>query len=155
MSRSEILMIRLSTFVSGASGLIYAAMKYLMTPTDEWSVVNHPWQPHVQHLHVLSAPLLIFAVALVWKQHAIANATSGEAKHRNSGLCMVLLFWPMVLSGFLQQVSVADGWRQIWATTHLVSSLLWLAATLAHLAVTALTKYQASQEVRLLTRRNA
>ena len=29
-----------------------------------------PWQPAVQHLHVLAAPLLVFALGLIWKAHA-------------------------------------------------------------------------------------
>jgi hypothetical protein len=31
-------------------------MRCLAEPADEWAVVNHPWQPHLQHLHVLAAP---------------------------------------------------------------------------------------------------
>ncbi len=46
-------------------------MKFLMESADEWAVVNHPWQPHVQHLHVLAAPLLVFACGLLWKNHVL------------------------------------------------------------------------------------
>ena len=47
-------------------------MRYLMEPTDLFSVVNHPWQPTLQHLHVLVAPLMVFAVGLIWKKHIAA-----------------------------------------------------------------------------------
>ena len=30
-------------------------MAYFATPTDEFAVVNHPWQPAVRDLHILAA----------------------------------------------------------------------------------------------------
>ena len=72
MSRSERLFLHVANGLVGGTGLVYAAMRYLMNPTDEWSVVNHPWQPHVQHLHVLVAPLLVFAAGLIWSRHVSA-----------------------------------------------------------------------------------
>ena len=56
MNRTEAWFVHLSTLLVGITGVIYAIMRYLMEPTDPFSVVNHPWQPTLQHLHVLVAP---------------------------------------------------------------------------------------------------
>lgn len=116
----------------GGSGLLYAAMRYLMTPADEWAVVNHPWQPAVQHAHVIVAPLLVFACGMIWRRHVAERWNSGRARRR-SGPGMALLFVPMILSGYLLQTSVAEGWRQAWIVLHVLSSTLWLVAFAIHL----------------------
>jgi len=113
------------------TGVAYAAMRYLMKPADEWAVINHPWQPHVQHLHLLVAPLLVFACGLVWRRHIATNWANSE--HRQfSGHGLVLMLIPMVVSGYLIQTTVTDGWRQAWIVVHLVTSGAWLFAMLGH-----------------------
>lgn len=118
------------------TGVLYAVMRYLMEPADEWAVVNHPWQPFVQHLHVLVAPLLVFACGLIWRRHVSENWRR-EGRSRRSGPGLALVFVPMIVSGYLLQTAVAEGWRQAWVVVHLCSSAVWLLAFAVHLRWTA------------------
>ena len=118
----------------GLSGLIYFYMAWLMTPSDPWSVVNHPWQPEVQHLHVLLAPLLVFAVGLMWHGHVLLRWRLAGALRADSGSLLLLLFVPMVASGYALQISSEEAWRTGWAWVHVVSSGLWVASYGVHYA---------------------
>ena len=132
MSAGQRRLLRVATLLAGGSGVAYAVMRYLVPPADEWAVVNHPWQPHVQHLHVLTGPLLVFAVAYVWREHAAARLAAPGRRGRLFGRAMMLLFAPMVATGLLAQVAVAEGWRDAWRVAHLVLGLLWLTAAIGH-----------------------
>jgi len=116
----------------GGTGVVYAVMRYVMSPADEWAVVNHPWQPFVQHLHVLAAPLLVFACGLIWQQH-VTRQWKREARRRRSGPGLAVVFTPMILSGYLLQTTVSEGWRQVWIVAHVASSCLWLVVIAVHL----------------------
>lgn len=132
MSRFDSWMTHLANLLVGGTGLVYVWMLYFVHPADEFAVVNHPWQPHVQHLHILVAPFLVFAVGLVWHRHIWSHWRKGVRKGKRSGLSMVLTLVPMVVSGYLIQTAVDDDWRKIWVNVHLIASGLWIAVYLAH-----------------------
>lgn len=132
MSRFESWMIHLSTLLVGGTGLVYAWMAYLVRPSDPFAIVNHPLQPSTQHLHVLTAPLLVFAVGVIWQRHVWAHWKRGGRKGKRSGLGMMLTLVPMVVSGYLIQTAVEPGWRKAWVVVHVATSLLWIAGYLAH-----------------------
>lgn len=115
-----------STALVGGTGLVYAWMAYVARPADPFAVVNHPLQPQTQHLHILLAPLLVFAVGLIWQRHVWSHWKSGVRKRRRSGLSLMLTTVPMIVSGYLIQTAVEPSWRQLWVGVHLVSSGLWL-----------------------------
>jgi hypothetical protein len=121
-----------ATLLVGGTGLVYAWMRYLMHPADPFAVVNHPLQPLVQHLHILTAPLLVFAAGLMWQQHAWPYWRRGVERHRRSGGALLFTLVPMVVSGYLIQTAVDGGWRRIWGIVHLAASALWLLGFLAH-----------------------
>jgi len=133
MKRFEAWIIHASNLLVGVSGLIYAWMRYLAEPTDPFSIVGHPWQPHVQHLHLWSAPLLVFAAGLIWRAHVWKHWQQGVRSGRRSGVTLALTLAPMVVSGYLIQTAVEPGWRQAWVVIHLVTSGLWLLGYGAHL----------------------
>ena len=114
------------------TGAIYAFMRYFMTPVDEWAVVNHPWQPHVQHLHVLAAPLLVFACGLIWHRHVAGRIGADEQLRGLSGPGLAVAFLPMIASGYLLQTTSTVGWRQTWLVLHLVTSGLWILLVATH-----------------------
>jgi hypothetical protein len=145
MSRGQVLFVHLANLTVSGSGLVYAWMRYLAKPADEWAVVNHPWQPHLQHLHVLSAPLLVFAVGLIWSAHVVGKIRNGPT-NRTAGIGLTALFLPMAAAGYLLQVSVDPGWRRIWMWVHVVSSLLWVAAFLVH-QMRAVTTKERSEKI--------
>ncbi|MCB1032965.1 MAG: hypothetical protein KDD47_03920, partial [Acidobacteria bacterium] len=105
---------------------------YGMTSDDPYSVVNHPLQPHAQHLHVLFAPLLVFVVGYSWRRHIGPRLRLPGLRGYASGLELALSLVPMVVSGYLIQIAVDLGWRQIWVIVHLAASVLWIAGYLVH-----------------------
>jgi len=131
VSRGQTVFLHLVNLAVCGTGLVYAWMRYLAEPVDEWAIVNHPWQPLMQHLHVLSAPLLVFAVGVIWSVHAIAKLRNGR-RGRASGLGLMALFLPMAASGYLLQVAVDPEWRRRWVVIHVISSLLWVGALVVH-----------------------
>lgn len=116
----------------GGTGLVYAWMRYLVRPADPFAVVNHPLQPTVQHLHILVAPLLVFAAGLVWQRHAWSHWQRGVERRRRSGGSLIFTLVPMVVSGYLIQTAVEGGWRRTWVIVHLATSGLWLLGYLGH-----------------------
>jgi len=132
MSRGEIVLLRVANLVVGLTGLVYAWMCYLVRPADEWAVVNHAWQPQMQHLHVLTAPLLIFAVGVILSGHILGKLRNGR-RAKISGTSLMTLFLPMVASGYLLQVAVDPWWRQLSVVVHVGASLLWIAVFLLHM----------------------
>ena len=123
----------LSSLLVGGTGLAYAIFLYLVTPADPYAVVHHPLQPLAQHLHVLFAPLLVFAVGLIWSRHVAPRLLRKGFPRRVSGLALAASFAPMVVSGYLMQIAADESWRQIWGWIHLGVSLLWTVAYVAHL----------------------
>jgi len=134
MTRWERVALFGSNLLVAGTGLIYAVMRYVMPPVDEWAVVNHPWQPQVQHLHVLAAPLLVFTCGLIWHRHVAGQLGRNGERGRRTGPGLMLALAPMVASGYLLQVSVDEGWRRVWVAVHLVASTIWMLAFVAHLA---------------------
>lgn len=123
----------LANLAVGITGLVYAWMRYLVQPDPEtFSVVNHPWQPHVQHAHVLAAPFLVFAVGAFWWGHGLAYRARGVREGRRSGTALLGLAFPMIVSGYALQVSVSGVWRSVWIVLHVATSLAWLAAFAGH-----------------------
>jgi hypothetical protein len=133
MSRGEARFLHLSQLLVAGSGIVWAVMLYALTPEDEWTVLHHPWQDETQALHVLSAPLLIFAVAAIWKRHAWQRIRTGFAVRRKTGIVLAASFFPMLASAYLLQVTGDESWRTIWLVIHLASSAIWILAFGAHL----------------------
>jgi hypothetical protein len=127
-------MLHLSNLLVGGTGLVYAWMVFLVQPADPYAVVNHPLQPQVQHLHILIAPLLVFTAGLIWRRHAWSQWRRGVEDRRKSGLSLISLLVPMIVSGYLIQTATDDSWRRIWVWVHLATSGLWLLGYLAHQA---------------------
>lgn len=142
MSRFDTWLVHLSTLLVGGTGLVYAWMRYFARPADPFSVVNHPWQPAVQHLHIWFAPLLVFGVGLIWRNHVWKHWRSGVPARRRSGLVLLLNLVPMVVSGYLIQTAVTPFWRNLWVGIHLTASALWILSHLAHLIVPRVQKHR-------------
>jgi hypothetical protein len=134
VTRLEAWLLHVANLLVGGTGLVYAWMRYLARPADEFALVNHPLQPTVQHAHVLAAPLLVFAVGMIWRRHVAARVLGGHRPRRRTGLGLALSLAPMVASGYLLQTASGEGWRTAWIAVHLATSGLWLAAYGVHLA---------------------
>lgn len=136
MSRFECLLLHVATWITAASGALYFAMKYLMERDDPFSALNHPWQPYVLALHVIAAPLLVFALGLITPVHVLAKLQDRRTpKGRASGLSAYVVGGVMIVSGYFIQVSSASGPRRAWVVTHVASGAAFAVLLLAHLVV--------------------
>lgn len=135
MSRALAWFVHLSNILVGVTGLVYAWMRYAMEPSDPYAVVAHPLQPLVQHLHVWTAPLLVFAIGLIWQQHVWRHWRRGRSGGRRSGLALMASAAPMIASGYLLQTAVTPTWRTAWIALHLAASAVWIVFSIGHAAV--------------------
>jgi hypothetical protein len=115
----------------GGSGVAYGVARYLLRPTDPFALA-HPTQAPLQHLHVVLAPLLVFALGVAATMHAAPMIRAAVGTRRRSGLLLAWTAAPMVASAYLLQVATAPGWRTAWVVVHVATSLIWLASYLAH-----------------------
>ncbi len=132
MIRAHTWLVHGANLLVGGTGLVYGWMRYALEPEDPFSVVNHPWQPDAQHLHVLFAPLLVFAGGLIWSSHVAHHWRAGSLRGRRTGVTLAALLAPMIFSGYALQISVQDEWRTIWMWLHVATSLLWLLLAVVH-----------------------
>jgi hypothetical protein len=133
MSRAQVVYLQLCVLVTALTGVVFAVMKYAMKSDDPFAVVNQPLQPWMLSAHVLIAPLLVFGFGWVFTNHIWPGFASGIARKRKSGLWSMGAIAPMVLSGYLLQVSTADATRQAMAVAHWISSALFVLAYVIHL----------------------
>ncbi|MCM2277767.1 MAG: hypothetical protein NDJ89_06795 [Oligoflexia bacterium] len=117
------------------TGIGYAVCRHLLRSEDPYAVVNHPAQPHLQHLHVLGAPLLVFAVGWIWEEHVVGGIRRSAREPgtgRRSGWGLAALFFPLILSGTLIQVLVDESWRTNAGWMHLAFGLAWSGVFIVH-----------------------
>ncbi len=132
MSRAQAWFSHVTTVLVGGTGLVYGWMRWFAEPADEFALVNHPWQPELQALHLLFAPLSVFAVGLLWSDHVWARVRGGHPGRRRGGLTLMALFFPMVARGYLLQVTTSDLWLRAWTWLHVATSIGWLVVYAAH-----------------------
>ncbi len=133
MNRIDAWLLHLSNGLVSVTGLVYAWMAYLCKPEDPYAIVGHPWQPHVQHAHVWTAPLLIMVLGYLWGHHMQPHLERNTQKRRNSGVGMLVAALPMIFSGYAIQTAIEPGWRTVWVVVHLATSLIWIIGYLIHL----------------------
>ena len=77
MNRFERILLIGSSLLTAFSGAVYGVMKYLVTSSDPYAVVNHPWQPFFLKFHILASPFLVFALGLIFRGHVLDRWRSG------------------------------------------------------------------------------
>jgi len=117
------------TFVTGA---VYAWMKYVLTSDDPYAVVHHPLQPWMLKLHILFAPVLVFAIGLVFTQHIWKRWRTGGSAGRRSGLTTLLTALPMVASGYLIQTVTGGPLLTGLIVVHLAAGTVYAVFFFAH-----------------------
>jgi hypothetical protein len=135
ITRLEKVFLNFSILLAALTGLVYAGMKYLIRPSDPFSVVNHPWQPGLLSAHVLVAPLLLFGFGLITREHILGRYRDRRARGgRKTGIVTALVLVPMVGSGYLLQVVKSAEDRSRMGILHLAAGILFLAVYGFHLA---------------------
>jgi hypothetical protein len=132
VTRAEAWCVHAAGALVGGTGLVYGWMRYFAEPADPFSLVNHPAEPLWHSAHIVFAPLLVFACALVWRDHVWARFRSRSRTRRRTGLVLAATLGPMIASGYLLQVSVEECWRTTWLAVHLATSLVWLPCYVGH-----------------------
>jgi hypothetical protein len=100
----------------GLTGLVYGAFRYFVANPDPDSRMGHPWQPGLMKAHLLVAPFAVFGIGLLLRRHALLKLRRGEERGRRSGVVMLALFAPLVVTGYLVQAltgpagAKATGW---------------------------------------------
>lgn len=133
MTRLQVITLHVAVAVTTLTGIVFAVMKYLMKGADEFSVVNHPMQPHMLAVHVVVAPLLLFVFGWVFSSHMLPKYRFGNGHNRKSGIWSMLFIAPMTLSAYLLQISTAEALREAMAVAHWISSALFVVGYIAHL----------------------
>lgn len=133
MSRLQLFYLHATVVLTTLTGAVFAYMKFFMRSDDEFSVVNHPLQPHMLSAHVVVAPLLLFVLGWSFSNHMLPKHRFGDGSNRRSGVLSMLLIVPMTLSAYLMQIATDETLRQAMAIAHWVSSGVFVAGYLVHL----------------------
>lgn len=132
MTRTDAILVHVAVALTAITGIVFAWMKYAMTTDDPFAVANHPLQPSFLDAHVLSAPLAMFVFGLIFRSHIWKKYKGGRPQRRRSGVSSMFLIVPMVLSGYLLQVSAGEAMREAMAVLHWISSGLFVVTYLGH-----------------------
>lgn len=132
MNRTQLWWLHLSIALTAITGAVFAVMRYLMQSTDEFSVVNHPLQPHLLSAHVVIAPIALFVLGWTFSNHMLPKYRFSE-EHRKSGITSMLLIAPMTLSAYLLQIATNETLRQAMAFAHWVTSGVFVVGYVVHL----------------------
>lgn len=131
MSRGQVILLQASVAVTALSGCVFAWMKYAMHTDDPFAVANHPLQPWMLAIHVVVAPLLVFAFGWMFQEHVVGKYLRG-APNRFTGVPAALLFAVMTFSAYLLQASTNESMQRAMRVTHWISSGLFVAIYVAH-----------------------
>lgn len=129
--------VRVTSALVALSGIGYLWTKYLVSSPDPWAVVSHPLEPWFLKLHVVTAPLLVFALGLIALRHVWEHFRTGVRRGRRTGIVLVGSLFPMVVTGYLIPVVTAEPILRSLALIHIGSGLVFALAVGAHLAAVA------------------
>lgn len=121
-----------SSLLTALTGVVYWWMDTMLTPVNEWAVVNHPLQPWVLKAHIVVAPVLVFAIGLITMDHIWKHFRSAVQGGRRSGLTTMFVVVPMVVTGYLIQVTTHERWLTVVAWAHIATGLVYALGVLCH-----------------------
>ena len=121
-----------SSLVAGGTGIVFWWMDHMMEPVSEWAVINHPLQAWILKAHILSAPVLLFAVGLVAADHIWKHFRNAVRRGRRTGVSTMWVVGPMVATGYLIQAVTHTGWLAFLAWSHLALGVFYVLALLLH-----------------------
>ena len=132
MSRWESWSFHILTVVVSITGIVFFVMKYMMATDDPFALINPPLQPAMIDIHILAAPFLILVLGIIYSSHITEKLGTTVKTNRRSGLAMLLSFLPMILSGYLLQVSTSALFSKLTLVVHVVSGLAFAATYVGH-----------------------
>jgi hypothetical protein len=132
MTRFEKWSVWVTSALTAVTGIGYFWTKYLMRTNDPFAVVNSPLEPWFLKAHVLVSPLLVFAVGAITVKHVWRHFRSSLRPGRRSGILTALVVGPMVVTGYLIQVTTGEGWLEAMAITHISASFVYVFGLFLH-----------------------
>lgn len=114
------------------TGVAYFVVKYLMSSSDPYAVVNHPWQPYLLKAHILVSPFLLLALGMIAVDHVWQHFREGIRLSRKTALTTAVTVLPMVLTGYAIQVFTDRGWVAAMAISHIAFGALYGLGLVAH-----------------------
>lgn len=126
MTRGQARALHIASALVGVTGVVLFVLKDVIVVQGDFGPESHSLEDDMQAAHILTAPALIFACALIWQDHVWARFKGGFRVRRRTGILLGSLLVPMILSGYLLQVSYEEPWREIWRVSHLITSFVWL-----------------------------
>lgn len=132
MTRLQSRFMHVSVAVATVTGIVFAWMKYFVKNDDPFSVVNHPWQPTLLHLHIVGVPLLIYGLGWIAQTHIGPKYRSRVRVARRSGLTMMVVAAVMIFSGYFLQVFTSEVALEASAVAHWVSSAIFVVGYVVH-----------------------
>jgi hypothetical protein len=117
------------------TGVAYLYMRYIMTATDPFAVINHPWQPAVLSLHVVAAPIFIALFGMLFRSHTLKELLSPNIGNRRTGWMSLISFSTMALTGYLLQVAANPMWVSAMVWAHVSTSLIFVVGYSVHLVI--------------------
>lgn len=145
MSRGERWVVWVAAATVIGTGVGYGVLRYLLATTDEWGVAAHPLEPLALKLHVVSAPILVFAVGLIAVRHILAHLQQGVRQGRRSGITALSSLLPMIASGYGIQVVTDERWLLALAWIHGVTGGLFAIGAIGHFITLRVLASQASE----------
>lgn len=115
-----------------STGVVYGWMKYLLKPAEPWAVINHPLQPLVLKIHIITAPILIFGIGMITMRHIWPHFRGRLARGRKSGISSVLFAAPMIVTGYALQALSSERWLSVVGYVHLAVGVLYGVGAIAH-----------------------
>ena len=122
-----------SVVLAAASGFWYGWLLYFGGREDDFGPVQHGWVPALHTAHVVTVPLFVFALGMLWNHHIVAKLRSRQEPRRRTGTLLLSQALPMIATGYLLQISVDEVWRATWTWAHGISSCLFTLLFLLHL----------------------
>lgn len=135
MRKSEARITHLSVLLAAVSGFVYGALRYFGETEDEFGPVAHSWLPTLHTAHVVTVPLFVFALGMLWQHHIVHKLRSGAKARRTTGVILLSQAIPMIATGYLLQVTIDEVWRETWIWAHGITSTLFSLVFVVHLLV--------------------
>jgi hypothetical protein len=132
VSRWESWSFHILTGLVSVTGIVFFIMKYMMATEDPFALINHPLQPAMLDIHILAAPFLILVLGIMYSSHITEKLGTRNKANRRSGIAMLLSFLPMILSGYLLQVSTSALLSKLTLAVHVVSGLAFVGTYAFH-----------------------
>ena len=125
MTRAEVWWLHVATLLVALSGGAYAVSRYLLPHDDPFSNAGSAWEPWALAAHVLSAPILVFAVGFIYRRHVLRQRFEGRVQGRVSGNVILYIGGLSVVTGYVFEVVTQAGPRRLLSLGHIATGIVF------------------------------